>query len=200
MLKKTLLRLSCLVFILLAFTLSLLAQNQTITGRVTDDQGNGIAGVTVSVKGSNVATQTGNDGTYSINAPGNATLVFSSVGYASREVRVDGRTTVDASMVTQNAALQEVVVIGYGTARRKDLTGAVATVTEKEFNKGVFTSPDQLIQGKVAGVQIMSNSGQPGGAATVRIRGNAAMTGSGAPLYVVDGVPLDGRSARPLRG
>lgn len=200
MLKKTLLRLSCLVFILLAFTLSLLAQNQTITGRVTDDQGNGIAGVTVSVKGSNVATQTGNDGTYSINAPGNATLVFSSVGYASREVRVDGRTTVDASMVTQNAALQEVVVIGYGTARRKDLTGAVATVTEKEFNKGVFTSPDQLIQGKVAGVQIMSNSGQPGGAATVRIRGNAAMTGSGAPLYVVDGVPLDGRSARPGLG
>ncbi len=89
------------------------------------------------------------------------------------------------------------VVTGYGTARKRDLTGSVGSLKEKDFNKGVFTSADQLIQGKVSGVQMINNSGQPGGAATVKIRGASAITGSGQPLYVVDGVPLDGRSVRP---
>ena len=200
MLHEKLRRIAYLLFILLAFTQSLLAQNRTVTGKVTDDQGNGLPGVTVTVKGTNTATQTALDGSYSITAPSDGTLVFSSVGFTTRESSVGGRNTLDISMVTQNAALQEVVVIGYGTVRKKDLTGAVTTVTEKDFNRGVFTSPDQLIQGKVSGVQIMNNSGQPGGAATVRIRGNAAVTGSGNPLFVVDGVPLDSRTARPGLG
>ncbi|RYZ53650.1 MAG: SusC/RagA family TonB-linked outer membrane protein [Sphingobacteriales bacterium] len=103
-------------------------------------------------------------------------------------------------LATQESSLNEVVVIGYGTARRRDLTGSVATVNERNFNKGVFTSPDQLIQGKVAGVQITNNSGQPGGQATIRIRGASALTGSGNPLFVVDGVPLDNSTARPGLG
>jgi TonB-dependent starch-binding outer membrane protein SusC len=198
--NKTLLRLASLVIILLAFSPILLAQNRTVTGVVRDPQGAALPGVTVTIKGTNTATQTNSEGVYTINAPGEGTLVFTSVGYLGREANIAGRNTVDVELVTQNAALQEVVVIGYGTVRKKDLTGAVATVNEKNFNKGVFAAPDQLIQGKVAGVQILSNSGQPGGATTVKIRGNSAVTGSGNPLYVVDGVPLENRSARPGLG
>lgn len=197
MLKRKLPGLAGLIAILLSLSLQLSAQNRTVTGKITDDQGVPLQGVTVSVKGTNTATQTGSDGTFSITAPGDGTLVFTSVGFVTREASIGGRNTLDLSLQTQTAALQEIVVIGYGTARRKDLTGAVATVNEKDFNKGVFSSPDQLIQGKVSGVQLTNNSGQPGGAATIRIRGNATLTGSGNPLFVVDGVPLDNRTARP---
>jgi iron complex outermembrane receptor protein len=87
-----------------------------------------------------------------------------------------------------------VAVIGYGTVKKKDLTGAVSSISAKDFNKGIFSSPDQLIQGKASGVQIINNNGQPGGAITVKIRGNSALSGTGQPLYVVDGIQLDGRS------
>lgn len=129
------------------------------------------------------------------------TLVITSVGYESQEVAVSGKSSVEVSFVaTFGSNLNEVVVTGYGTAKKKDLTGSVGSVKEKDFNKGVFTSPDQLFQGKVSGVQVLNNSGQPGGAATIKIRGNSTVTGSGQPLFVVDGVPLDGRSARPGAG
>ena len=127
--------------------------------------------------------------------------MITSVGYESQEVSVSGKSSVEVSFVaTFGSSLNEVVVTGYGTSKRKDLTGAVGSVKEKDFNKGVFTSPDQLFQGKVSGVQVLNNSGQPGGAATIKIRGNSTVTGSGQPLFVVDGVPLDGRSARPGAG
>jgi TonB-linked SusC/RagA family outer membrane protein len=172
----------------------------TVTGTVTDKNGKGLPGVTVSVKGTATATQTDETGKFSIAAPGTATLVFSSIGYSTTEIPVQGKTNIETSLGTLEASLNEVVVIGYGTAKRRDLTGAVATVTEKNFNKGTYTSPDQLIQGKVAGVQMINNSGQPGGASTVKIRGNATVTGTGQPLYVIDGIPLDGRSVRPAIG
>lgn len=186
-----------LVAILLFLAPQSFAQTRTVTGTVTDQNGKGIPGVTVSVKGTNTATQTDNSGTYRINAAENATLVFTSVGYGTMEMPVGGRTAMDASLTANNSNLSEVVVIGYGTARKKDLTGSTTTVNEKDFNKGTYTAPDQLIQGKVAGVQVLNNTGQPGGATTVKIRGNSAVTGSGQPLYVVDGVPLDGRSSLP---
>lgn len=191
-------RLTTLVvsFLLLLFQTTF-AQTRTVTGTVSDQNGKGIPNVTVTVKGSTNATQTDASGSYRINVPDNATLVFSSVGYGSSEQAVGSRTSLDATLTATNANMTEIVVIGYGTARRKDLTGAVATVNEKDFNKGNFTAPDQLIQGKVAGVQVLNNSGQPGGGTTVKIRGNSAVTGSGQPLYVVDGVPLDSRSSRP---
>ena len=187
-------------FILLLFTSQLIfAQDRVVTGRVTDSKdGSGVPGVTVTPKGMKTGTQTSSDGSYRISVSPNVTiLVFTSIGYASQEVDISGKSTVEVSMVVSNASLGEVVVTGYGTARRKDLTGSIASVKEKDFNKGVFTSADQLIQGKVSGVQILNNSGQPGGAATIKIRGNSTVTGSGQPLFVVDGVPLDGRSPRP---
>ncbi|HZH97279.1 MAG TPA: SusC/RagA family TonB-linked outer membrane protein [Flavisolibacter sp.] len=187
----------CALILLIVPITHLLAQNRTVTGTVNDQTGRGVPGVTVTVKGSSTATQTNAEGRYTISAPENATLVFSSVGFAGMEMALAGRTSFDASLQASDAGLSEVVVIGYGTARRRDLTGSVTTVNEKNFNKGVFTSPDQLIQGKVAGVQITNNSGQPGGATTFRIRGNSAVTGGGQPLFVVDGIALDGRSVRP---
>lgn len=174
------------------------AQTKTVTGKVTDEKGDPIPGATIQVKGTSTGTATSPDGTFKVNAPSNATtLVVSYVGYANLDVDISGKTTVNITLKTSSTQLTDVVVVGYGTVRKKDLTGAVASIQAKDFNKGTFTAPDQLIQGKVAGVQILSNSGQPGAATTVRIRGNAALTGTGQPLYVVDGVPLDGRSARP---
>lgn len=187
---------AALLAILLSFTQISYAQNR-VTGTVTDPTGKAVAGATVVLKGTNTATQTNESGTFTITAPGGGTLVISAVGFGTLEVAIQNRSDVSVRLATQESALNEVVVIGYGTARRRDLTGAVATVNEKNFNKGVFTSPDQLIQGKVAGVQIVNNSGQPGGAATIRIRGTSALTGSGNPLFVVDGVPLDNTTARP---
>jgi iron complex outermembrane receptor protein len=198
--KLKLVKLTTYVVAFLLFLTPVFAQNRTVSGTVTDQSGKGIPGVTVSVKGTNTSTQTDANGVYRIQAADNATLVFTSVGYGASELKVGGRSAIDASLSPSNDNLSEVVVIGYGTARKKDLTGAVSTVTEKNFNKGVYTSPDQLIQGKVSGVQITNNSGTPGGGATIKIRGNSALTGSGNPLFVVDGVALDGRSPRPGLG
>jgi len=196
---KTLL--SAILCLVLAFTVQVVsAQDRTVTGRVTDSKdGSPVAGASVQPKGSRTGTSTKPDGTFSLSVGSNVTtLVITSVGYESQEVSVAGKSSVEVSFVaTFGSNLNEVVVTGYGTAKKKDLTGSVGSVKEKDFNKGVFTSPDQLFQGKVSGVQVLNNSGQPGGAATIKIRGNSTVTGSGQPLFVVDGVPLDGRSARP---
>jgi iron complex outermembrane receptor protein len=172
--------------------------DRAISGTVADESGVGLPGVSVVVKGTQRGTVTDKDGAYRLTVPdGAATITFSFVGYVSQDVAVSSQAVVNVTLKPEMKSLDEVVVVGYGTARKRDLTGAVTSVTAKDFNKGNFTSPDQLIQGKVSGVQILNNSGQPGGAATVKIRGNSAITGSGQPLYVVDGVPLDNRSARP---
>ncbi len=187
-----------LLLAVFGFTAIALAQTQTVTGTVTDKKGEPLPGVTVTIKGSTTATSTNSQGVFTLNnvAP-DAVLVFTGVGVTSREESLNGKSSVTIDVETSVGNLNEVVVVGYGTARRKDLTGAVSTVGAKDFNKGTYTSADQLIQGKVAGVQMINNSGQPGGASTVKIRGNSTVTGSGQPLYVVDGVPLDGRSPRP---
>ncbi|MFZ1527691.1 MAG: SusC/RagA family TonB-linked outer membrane protein [Ferruginibacter sp.] len=175
------------------------AQNRTVTGTVTDDKGAPVSGVSVTIKGGKGGTSSGADGSYSLSVPANAnTLVFSSVGFGRKEVSIGSDNVANASLVATNEQLTDVVVIGYGSARKKDLTGAVAVVSAKSFNQGPIAGPDQLVQGKVAGLQVISNSGQPGAATTVRIRGNASVrAGAGQPLYVVDGIPLDGRNARP---
>ncbi len=196
---KTLLSaLLCLVFAVSVQVVS--AQDRTVTGKVTDSKdGSPVSGASVQPKGTRTGTSTRPDGTFSLSVGSNvSTLVITSVGYESQEVSISGKSSVEVSFVaTFGSNLNEVVVTGYGTAKKKDLTGSVGSVKEKDFNKGVFTSPDQLFQGKVSGVQVLNNSGQPGGAATIKIRGNSTVTGSGQPLFVVDGVPLDGRSARP---
>jgi iron complex outermembrane receptor protein len=176
----------------------LFAQTKTISGKVTDDKGVPIQGATISAKGTKAGASTGADGTYHITIPTTATtLVFSSVGYGIQEISIGTQTSVDISLTASSANLNEVVVVGYNTVRKKDLTGSVTTVSSKEFNTGVITSPDQLLQNKVSGLEIVNNSGQPGVATTVKIRGNSSIRGTGNPLYVVDGVILDGRNARP---
>ena len=196
---KTLL--SAILCFVLAFSVQFAAaQDKTITGKVTDSKdGSPVAGASVQAKGSRAGTTTRGDGTFSLSVGSNVSvLVFSSVGYETQEVSVAGKTSVDVSFAPSAAAnLNEVVVTGYGTARKKDLTGAVQSVKAKDFNKGVVTSPDQLIQGKVAGLQVINNSGQPGGGATIRIRGASSVRSGNGPLFVVDGVPLEGGSGRP---
>lgn len=193
--------LSALFSMVFVFVLQVaFAQNKTVTGKVTDSKdGSPVSGVSVQVKGTKTGTSTKPDGTFSLSVPSNATtLVFTSVGFERQEVSIGSQSSFEVSFVASTGTnLNEVVVTGYGSSKKKDLTGSVGSVKEKDFNKGVLASPDQLIQGKVAGVQILNNSGQPGGASTIKIRGNSTVTGSGQPLFVVDGVPLDGSSPRP---
>jgi TonB-linked SusC/RagA family outer membrane protein len=181
------------------FTQNAFSQTKTITGKVSDEKGAPVQGATVTVKGSKAGASTGADGTFRINvAPGATTLVISSVGFTQQEIPIGSQTDLSVSLVSSQSNLNEVIVVGYGTVKRKDLTGSLTSVSSKEFNTGVVTSPDQLLQNKVSGLEIVNNSGQPGSATTVKIRGNSSIRGVGNPLYVIDGVPLDGRNARPV--
>src|SRR5205085_7635170 len=161
--------------ILVLLTQTVFAQ-KVITGKVADSKdGSPVAGASVTPKGGSGGTTTGTDGTFRITVGDNVTtLVISYVGYAAQEVSISGKSSVDVNIVaTGGANMNEVVVIGYGTARKKDLTGSVVTVTQKDFNQGPTTSPQQLIQGKVAGLEVTNSNGMPGSATTIRIRGNS---------------------------
>ncbi len=197
---KKILRAVSVVMLLLVTQISF-AQTK-VTGKVTDSK-DPVAGATVSVKGTRTIVQTSADGSFSITVPsGSTTLVISSVGFATQEVSVEGKTSVDVSLVVVNATLNEVVVTGYGSVRKKDLTSAVTTITSKDFTKGPITTPEGLINGKVAGVQITAPSGAPGAGSRILIRGGASLSASNAPLIVVDNVPLDNNgisgAANPL--
>lgn len=175
---------------------ALWAQDRVVSGKVTDSKdGSPVVGASVSPKGQAGGTTTGNDGTFSLRLPSSVTkIVVSSVGFASQEV--DAASGVIAvSLVSTQTNLNEVVVVGYGTTRKKDLTGAVASVSSRDFVKGALQTPEQLIAGKVAGVQITSNSGAPGAGSTIRIRGGASLNASNSPLIVIDGVPVDNGGA-----
>jgi TonB-dependent starch-binding outer membrane protein SusC len=171
---------------------------QTVRGKVTSsDDGAGIPGVNILEKGTSNGTVTDVDGGYTITVGANATLVFSFVGYATQEVAVGSQTAVDVSMQSDVTALSEVVVIGYGESTKKDLTGSLVSVKSESFVSGVIASPEQLIQGKAAGVQVTSASGEPGAGVSVRIRGTSSVRGGNNPLFVVDGIPLTDDSALP---
>jgi TonB-linked SusC/RagA family outer membrane protein len=183
-------------FLLIFLNLAAFAQSP-VRGTVRDGDNNPLAGATVSAVGSTVKVLTDGAGNFAINVPAGVTqLSFSYVGLDTQTVPINSRTQINISLAG-GTDLDVVTVVGYGSVRKSDLTGAATTVSAKDFNKGPLIAPDQLIQGKVAGVQMINNSGQPGGSTTVRIRGNTAVTGTGQPLYVVDGVALDNRSARP---
>jgi len=180
------------LFLFLFFHTAVLSQVRTITGKVTSaNDGQPLPGVSIIPKGTSTGTTTAGDGTYKIQVgPGVKSLVFSSVGYVTRESEING-TSVYISLSPINTNLNDIVVIGYGTAKKKDLTGSISTVNEKEFQKGVIISPDQLIVGKVAGVSVVSNGGQPGSGSTIRIRGGSSLNASNDPLFVIDGIPID---------
>lgn len=167
-------------------------QTRTISGKVSDAAGKPVSGAVVTVKGTSNSTLTNATGDFSISniASGNI-LVFSHVGFITFEETIGSISTLSITLNPSPASLNEVVVIGYGTTRKKDLTGSVATVTSKDFQKGQITTPEQMIAGKVAGVSIISNSGRPGAGSTIRIRGGSSLQASNDPLMVIDGVPLD---------
>jgi len=161
-----------------------------VTGKVTNSAGEAIPAVSVKIKGSAAGTSTASDGTYALSVPDGATLVFSSVGYEDIEVAVNGRTSIDVVMTSSVRLIDQVVVVGYGTQRKRDLTGSIASVKGAEIAKQPVQTATQAIQGKVAGVQIIS-SGEPNSLPTVRVRGVGTMLGGASPLYVVDGVFTD---------
>jgi len=178
-----------LIFLFLASTAW--SQSKTVTGKVTsEDDGSGIPGVNVLEKGTTNGTVTDANGGYSITVAGDATLVFSFVGYESAEVAVGNQSAVNVSLKLDVTSLSEVVVIGYGTVEAKDVTGTLVSLKAEDFNVGVIAAPEQLMQGRVPGVQITSNSGEPGAINTIRIRGTSSVLGGNQPLYVVDGVPI----------
>ncbi|NAS12749.1 SusC/RagA family TonB-linked outer membrane protein [Poritiphilus flavus] len=187
--KITLLKAFMLVGAILCFGL---VKAQDVSGTVSDATGP-LPGASVVVKGTTNGTQTDFDGNYTIsNVDSNATLVFSYIGYATQEIAVNGQSTINVVLEEDAQALDEVVIIGYGQTTIKDATGAVAAVTSEDFQKGVITSPEQLIQGKTAGVQIAQASGEPGAGVAIRIRGTSSVRSNNNPLFVVDGVPLAG--------
>jgi TonB-dependent starch-binding outer membrane protein SusC len=164
------------------------AQAVPITGKVVDAKGAGLPGVTVLVKGTTNGTSTGADGSFTIQAPENSVLVFSFVGYTKQELPVAGAASgLTVTLAESAQSLTDVVVIGYGTARKSDLTGAVASVTGAQLTQVATSDPVQAIQGRVAGVEVTSNSGQPGSGTRIRVRGVGTINNSD-PLYVVDGI------------
>lgn len=170
------------------------AQTGSITGKVFDETNQPMPAATVVVQGTPKSTSTDINGSYKLTGLKNGTLTleFRFLGYVTvtRVVELNGTATVSVTLKPNTKSLNEVVVIGYGTARKKDLTGSVTTITSKDFNQGPVTTPEQLIQGKVAGVQITSNSGAPGAGSTIRIRGGASLNITNDPLIIVDGVPI----------
>jgi iron complex outermembrane receptor protein len=185
-----------LLLALIGFTAFVTAQ--TVTGTVTDSKGDPISGISVTVKGTTKGTSTNAQGVYSLDGVANgATLVFTGAGFTSQSVKVGAGGSYNLTMQSTVSNLNEVVIVGYQGLRRKDVTGAIGSVKAKDFNQGFVTSPDQLLQNKVAGLEITNNSGQPGVATTIKIRGNNSIRAVNNPLYVIDGVPLDGRTARP---
>ena len=171
--------------------LQLLAQSRMIQGEVTDAQnGEPLIGATVMVEGEKSGTVTDFDGNFKLQVTSSAKKVkISYIGYVDKIVEISDRMKV--KLESDSQILTDVVVIGYGTARKSDLTGSVATVSSKDFNKGLVSSPEQLINGKVSGVQIMSNSGSASAGSTIRVRGGASLNASNDPLIVLDGVPLE---------
>jgi iron complex outermembrane receptor protein len=191
---------SILCFVLILSVNAASAQTRTVTGKVTDSKdGSPVAGASVQSVGTRGGTSTKNDGTFSLSVASTVkSLIISNVGFENQTISIDGKSDVQVSLVaTAGTSMNEVVVTGYGTSRKRDLTGSVGSVKAKDFNQGSVTNPDQLLVGKVAGLQIINTSGQPGAATIVKIRGNNSIRSGNTPLYVIDGIPLDGRSARP---
>jgi iron complex outermembrane receptor protein len=181
------------IILLQTVCISLSAQTpRTISGAVTDASGEPLIGVSVVVTGSTTGTVTDTGGHYLLSIPeGKSSLTFSYIGYDPQTVETTGRRTIDIVLKENTGILDEVVVIGYGTQRKTDLTGSISSVSAKDFNGGLVNSPAQLINGKVPGVTIISSSGSPSSGSTIRIRGGASLNASNDPLIVLDGVPLE---------
>jgi len=188
-------RFTLVILVLMTWMMSaeVQAQEQKVTGTVKDmETGEALPGVTVLVKGTSNGTVTGIDGSFAVNASSDATLVFSFVGYTTQEIPVGSQSKIDVGMKADFTSLEEVVVVGYGTQKKSDVTGAVAQVTGKTLREVPVANFSQSLQGRAAGIQVQSTSSRPGAAAQIRIRGNRSFSGSNDPLIVVDGIPFNG--------
>lgn len=191
--RITLLKQPWIILIALILPLQVFAQagSRTITGIVLDENNEPMVGVTVIVPGTTTGTATDINGSFSLVMAATATeLEFSYIGYESMIVPITGNR-VEVQMTPDINVMDELVVIGYGTRRRGDLTGAISSVSEKDFNQGMISSPEQLVNGKIAGVQIVNSGGSPSAGSTIRVRGGASLNASNDPLIVLDGVPME---------
>ena len=187
-------KIRCIVLFLMMFPLGALAQNVNISGTVTDaNTGEEVIGATVKVKGAAGGTITDAMGNYKMSVRQGATIEVSYVGYQTKSVKVAGAGKYDIQIAEDVNMLEQVVVVGYGTMKRSDLTGSVSSIDEKAIKQGVNTSIEQAMQGRIAGVQVTQNSGAPGGGISVQIRGINSLSGN-EPLYVVDGVAMSGQT------
>lgn len=167
------------------------AQNRTIKGTVLDENGKPVERASVMVKGTKIGTSTESDGTFTLNAPQNArSLIITALNFSRREISIEGKTLVDVKLEPLDSKLDEVVVVAYGTQKRKELTGSVSTISGSTIQDIPVAGPDQAIQGQASGVQVSSQSGTPGGGISIRIRGVSSLSAGNQPLWVVDGVPI----------
>ncbi|MFT3739796.1 MAG: TonB-dependent receptor [Breznakibacter sp.] len=179
--------------LLLSVHLTALAQQIRVTGSVKDKTGEPLPGVSIVVKGTSSGTVTNVNGTYEIEAPSpSATLVFSFIGFIPQEIVIGTQRSINVTMQEDNLGLDEVVVVGYGQMKRTDLTGSMVSVSSDAIKKTVTTSIDQVLQGRAAGVQVQQNSGTPGGSSSIRIRGINSLNASNEPIFVIDGIVIDG--------
>ncbi|RYY68968.1 MAG: SusC/RagA family TonB-linked outer membrane protein, partial [Chitinophagaceae bacterium] len=179
------------VFLILLLSSGLAHAQTSVSGRITNAEGNGIEGLTVTVKGTKTATSTDADGRYTISVPANVkTLVITGVGYTTREISANSASSANTVMQAASNDLNEVVVIGYGTQRRRDVTGAIAKVSSEKLNAIPVPSFEAALQGKAPGVQILQGNGLAGSGSVVRVRGVGSISAGGDPLYVVDGIPV----------
>jgi iron complex outermembrane receptor protein len=180
----------CLIAVFIAFSFIAQAQQKTVSGSVTDETGQPLPGVSIVVKGTFNGTITNMDGDYALgNVSENATLVFSFVGMRSTEILIGSQSTIDVKLEPQTIGIEEVVAIGYGTQRKREVSGSISNVSEKDFNKGLTRDAVDLLKGKVPGLSITSGSGDVTSEQTVRLRGTSSLTGSSEPFVVIDGVP-----------
>ncbi|NQU51832.1 MAG: TonB-dependent receptor [Bacteroidetes bacterium] len=195
--KRSVYHLSFL-FLIFATALQSYGQDVQVTGKVTDATiGETIPGVSILVKNTTIGTTTDIDGMYSIGVQIGSELVFSFIGYETQTIVVGQQKTIDVAMKPAITGLDEVVVVGYGVQRKSDVTGATSTLDDADFNAGIVTSPAEMMQGRISGVQVTTNSGEPGAGSTVRIRGSSSIRANQDPLYVVDGIPLNITSITP---
>lgn len=186
-------RLLLIIGLLIGGTAFLNAQEIVVSGRVSGSENDALPGVSVLVEGSTTGTTTDTDGNYSVRVPsGSSVLIFSYIGYVTNRVAVGNQTKIDVVLDVDTKSLEEVVVVGYGTVRKSDLTGSLSQVKAKEINAFPATNVLQALSGRAPGVQVVQNTGAPGGSVSVRIRGTNSIQGSNEPLYVVDGFPYSG--------
>ena len=173
----------------MAWSLQAVAQEKTVSGRITSaDDGEGLPGVNILIKGTTSGTVTDFEGKFTVTAPDNAVLVFSFIGYVTQEVTIGSQSVIDIVLAVDITTLSEIVVTGYGTQEKKEITSSIASIKEKDFNRGMVNNPAQLIQGKVAGLTITKPGGDPNDDYIIRLRGVSTFGANQEPLIVIDGI------------